>query len=155
MSTARIKLIEEKTFLGVDAYGHSTVISTNDGPGVSPMQLLLMGVGGCTAIDVVDILRKQRQPLEGLEIEVSGDRGEEYPKPWTAMHVHYIFYGDGLDPHKVERAIELSVEKYCGAHATVAGTAKMSHDYEIRQSAIGAVGASGTAAVPVDYSNPA
>ena len=132
MSTARVKLIEDKTFLGVDAYGHATLISTNDGPGVSPMQMLLMGVGGCTAIDVVDILRKQRQPLAGLEIEVRGERAEEYPKPWSAMHVHYILIGDGLDPKKVERAIELSVEKYCGAHATVAGVAKMSHDFEIR-----------------------
>jgi putative redox protein len=146
MSTARIKLIEEKTFLGVDAYGHATLISTNDGPGVSPMQMLLMGVGGCTAIDVVDILRKQRQPLEGLEIQVIGDRGEEYPKPWSAMHVHYIFYGADLDLHKVERAIELSVEKYCGAHATVASTAKMSHDFEIRPGAAGAANA-----VPVTY----
>jgi putative redox protein len=148
MSTARIKLIEEKTFLGVDAYGNATLISTNDGPGVSPMQMLLMGVGGCTAIDVVDILRKQRQPLEGLEVQVSGDRGEEYPKPWTAMHIHYIFYGAELDSHKVERAIELSVEKYCGAHATVAGTAKMSHDFEIRPGAAGVANA-----VPVTYGN--
>jgi putative redox protein len=144
MSTARVKLIEGKTFLGVDAYGHATLISTNDGPGVSPMQMLLMGVGGCSAIDVVDILRKQRQPLEGLEIEITGERGEEYPKPWTSMHIHYIAYGANLDPHKVERAIELSVEKYCGAHATVAGVAKMSHDYEIRPV---------TAAVPLSYDN--
>jgi len=132
MSTARVKLIEEKTFLGVDAYGHATLLSTNDGPGVSPMQMLLMGVGGCTAIDVVDILRKQRQPLTGLEVQVTGERAEEYPKPWSAMHVHYIFTGNGLDTQKIERAIELSVEKYCGAHATVAGVAKMSHGYEIR-----------------------
>ena len=135
MSTARVKLIEGKTFLGVDAYGHATVLSTNDGPGVSPMQLLLLGVGGCTAIDVVDILRKQRQPLADLEIEVSGERAEEWPKPWKSMHVHYIFFGAGLDPKKVERAIELSAEKYCGAHATVAGVAQMSHDFEIREAA--------------------
>ena len=132
MSTARVKWVEEKTFLGVDAYGHATLMSTNEGPGVSPMQLLLLGVGGCTAIDVVDILRKQRQPLEDLQIEVSGERAEEWPKPWKAMHVHYILVGAGLDVRKVERAIELSVEKYCGAHATVAGVAAMTHDYEIR-----------------------
>ena len=132
MSTARVKLIEDKTFLGVDAYGHATLLSTNEGPGVSPMQLLLLGVGGCTAIDIVDILRKQRQPLDDLEVQVTGDRAEDYPKPWRAMHIHYILYGSGLDSRKVERAIELSVEKYCGAHATVAGVAEMSHDYEIR-----------------------
>jgi putative redox protein len=135
MSTARVKLIEEKTFLGVDAYGHATLISTNEGPGVSPMQMLLLGVGGCTAIDMVDILRKQRQPLADLEVQVTGERAEDYPKAWRAMHIHYIFYGSGLDPLKIERAIELSVEKYCGAHATVAGVAAMSHDYEIRETA--------------------
>lgn len=135
MSTARVKLIEEKTFLGVDAYGHATLLSPGEGPGVSPMQLLLLGVGGCTAIDMVDILRKGRQPLEDLEIQITGERAEEYPKPWSAIHIHYIFYGAGLDPQKVERAVELSVEKYCGAHATVAGVAKMSHDYEIRATA--------------------
>jgi putative redox protein len=141
MSTARIKLIEEKTFLGVDANGHATLLSTNEGPGVSPMQMLLLGVGGCTAIDVVDILRKQRQPLADLEVQVRGERGEEYPRPWTAMHIHYIVYGTGIDPHKVERAIELSVEKYCGAHATVAGVARMSHDFEIRATVAAEAGA--------------
>ena len=135
MSTARVKLIEEKTFLGVDAYGHATLLSPGEGPGVSPMQLLLLGVGGGKAIDMVDILRKGRQPLEDLEIQITGERAEEYPKPWSAIHIHYIFYGAGLDPQKVERAVELSVEKYCGAHATVAGVAKMSHDYEIRATA--------------------
>lgn len=141
MSTARIKLIQDKTFLGVDAYGHATLLSTNEGPGVSPMQMLLLGVGGCTAIDIVDILRKQRQPLEDLEVLVSGERGEEYPKPWRAMHIHYILYGAGLDLQKVERAIALSVEKYCGAHATVAGVAEMSHDYEIRAAQTAALAA--------------
>jgi len=100
--------------------------------GMRPMEMLLSSMACCSSIDVIHILRKQRQPLEGLEIEVSGDRAEDYPKPWRAMHIHYILYGSGLDPRKVERAIELSVEKYCGAHATVAGVAKMSHDYEIR-----------------------
>jgi putative redox protein len=133
MSTARVKLIEGKTFLGVDANGHAALMSTNDGPGVSPMQMLLLGVGGCTAMDVVDILRKQRQPLADLEIEITGEREEAYPKPWKSMHVHYIVYGTGLDAKKVARAIDLSLEKYCGAHATVAGVAQMSHDYEIRE----------------------
>jgi putative redox protein len=134
MSTARVKLIENKTFLGVDAYGHAAIISGSDGSGVSPMQMLLLGVGGCTAIDVVDILGKQRQPLLDLEVQITGERAEEWPKPWKSMHVHYILYGAELEPKKVERAIELSVEKYCGAHATVAGVARMSHDYEIRAS---------------------
>ena len=132
MGVARVKLIQDKTFLATDAYGHATLLSTGEGPGVSPMQMLLLGVGGCTAIDMVDILGKQRQPLEDLEIEISAERAEEYPKPYSKMHIHYIFYGAGLDPHKVERAIELSVEKYCGAHATLAPGVDITHDHEIR-----------------------
>ena len=134
MGVARVKLIQDKTFLATDAYGHAALLSTGEGPGVSPMQMLLLGVGGCTAIDMVDILSKQRQPLEDLEIEISAERGEEYPKPYTNMHLHYIFYGADLDPHKVERAIDLSIEKYCGAHATLAGSVNITHDHEIRAS---------------------
>lgn len=135
MAPARVKWIEDKTFLGVDAYGHAALLSPGEGPGVSPMQMLLLGLGGCTAIDMVDILTKQRQPLEGLEVEISGERQEEYPKPWAKMHVHYIFYGADLDPHKVERAINLSVEKYCGAHASLAPGVHITHDHEIRAAA--------------------
>ena len=107
-------------------------MSPADGPGVSPMQMLLLGLGGCTAIDIVDILQKQRQPLEDIRVEISGERGEEWPKPWSAIHIHYVITGAGLDPHKVERAIDLSVNKYCGAHATLAGVATITHDHELR-----------------------
>ncbi|MBK8047924.1 MAG: OsmC family protein [Anaerolineales bacterium] len=138
MGIARVKLIEGKTFLATDAYGHATLLSTGEGPGVSPMQMLLLGVGGCTAIDMVDILTKQRQPLEDLEIEISAERAQDYPMAYTKMHIHYIFYGAGLDPHKVERAIELSVEKYCGAHATLAAGVDITHDHEIRAKVIAA-----------------
>ena len=69
---------------------------------------------------------------------MSGERAEDWPKPWKAMHVHYILVGAELDVRKVERAIELSVEKYCGAHATVAGVATMTHDYEIRAAPLAA-----------------
>jgi putative redox protein len=135
MATTRVKWIEGKSFLGVGENGRSAVMSPNDGPGVSPMQMLLLGLGGCTAIDIVDILEKQRQPLEDIELKISGERGAEWPKPWTRIHIHYVIVGDRLDPHKVERAIELSVHKYCGAHATLSGVAEITHDYEIRSTA--------------------
>ena len=132
MTTTRVKWIEGKSFLGVGDNGRSAVMSPADGPGVSPMQMLLLGLGGCTAIDIVDILEKQRQPLEDIELEISGERGAEWPKPWTRIHIHYVIVGSQLDPHKVERAVDLSVHKYCGAHATLAGVAEITHDYEIR-----------------------
>jgi putative redox protein len=135
MTTTRVKWIEGKSFLGVGDNGRSAVMSPGDGPGVSPMQMLLLGLGGCTAIDIVDILEKQRQPLHDIELEISGERGTEWPKPWTRIHIHYVIVGDELDPHKVERAVDLSVHKYCGAHATLAGIAAITHDYEIRPAA--------------------
>lgn len=132
MTVVRVKQIEGKSFLGIGENGRSAVMSPNDGPGVSPMQMLLLGLGGCTAIDIVDILHKQRQPLEDIELEISGERGAEWPKPWTRIHIHYVIVGSQLDRHKVERAIDLSVHKYCGAHASLAGVANITHDYEIR-----------------------
>ncbi len=132
MATARVKWVENNTLLGIDSHQHTTLMSSSEGPGVSPMQMLLLGLGGCSLIDVISILQKQRQPLDDIEITVEGERGEVLPKPWTKMHMHYIVTGAGLDPHKVERAIALSVEKYCGVHATLSGVVKLTHDFEIR-----------------------
>ena len=127
---------EDKTFLGVDVNGNAAVMTASgEGPGVSPMQMLLLGLGGCTMYDVVNILQKQRQPLADLEIEVSGARGESGARPWETIHLHYIVTGDGIDPAKVERAIDLSVTKYCGAHASLEGAATITHDFEIRAAA--------------------
>lgn len=133
MTTARVKWIEGTTMLGVDGNGHSLVISGGDGPGVSPMQMLLLGLGGCSMVSVVGILQKQRESLQDIEVVVDGARGAEYPKPWQTMHMHYIVTGTGLDPRRVERAINLSVEKYCGVHATLSGVIKITHDFEIRE----------------------
>jgi putative redox protein len=131
MTTVQVKWSHDRLFEGIGSNGATALMSPTDGPGVSPMQMLLLGMGGCTAYDVVDILEKQRQPLAGLELEITGARGEEQPKPWTQIHVLYRFRGDGLDAAKVERAIALSVEKYCGALATLAGVAQVTHAYEI------------------------
>jgi putative redox protein len=98
------------------------------------MQMLLLGLGGCTMVDVISILQKQRQALVDVEIEFDAQRGEEGAKPWKTIHMHYIVTGADLDERKVERAIDLSVEKYCGAHASLAGVANITHDFEIRDS---------------------
>lgn len=133
MANARVKWIEEKTYLGTDANGHATLISAGgNGSGVSPMQMLLLGLGGCTMYDVINILQKQRQPFTDVEIELSGQRSDDGARPWKQIHMHYIVTGTDLDERKIERAIDLSVEKYCGAHATLEGTAQITHDFEIR-----------------------
>lgn len=131
MPITRVKWIEEKTFLGTADNGQNVVMASG-APGVGPMQMLLLGLGGCASIDVVDILRKQRQPLEALEVAVSGERSAAMPRPWETIHMHFIVTGADLDPTRVQRAIDLSVEKYCGVHATLSGVAAITHDFEIR-----------------------
>lgn len=131
--TTRVKWIEERSFLGVASNGATTVMAGGaDNRSLSPMQMLLLGLGGCSSIDVVDILRKQRQPFTGVEVQIEGERGAEPPRPWTRIHMHFIITGAGLDSDKVKRAIDLGIEKYCGAHASLKGAAAITHDFELR-----------------------
>ncbi|MGM0545325.1 MAG: OsmC family protein [Bacteroidota bacterium] len=100
--------------------------------GFSPMQLLLAGVGGCSAIDIIGILKKQKQDLQDLQVEVDGDRqSKDTYSEFTTIHINYIFTGD-LDESKVERAINLSLDKYCSVTKTLEKTSDISHSYEIK-----------------------
>ncbi len=138
---ARVKWIEGNTFMGVDDKGSAALMSSGEGPGVSPMQMLLLGLGGCSMVDILLILQKQRQRIVDLEVEVRGVRGQELPRPWETIDLHFIVVGEELDDAKVARAISLSLEKYCGVHGTLAGVAHIRHDYEIRAVAGGPVAA--------------
>ena len=132
MTRTRVKWVEGKTFVGTGSSGNSIVIGSGEHPvGVGPMQLLLLGLGGCASIDVVDISQKQRQPLSSLEVIIDGERGEGVPAPWGKIHMHFIAAGAGLDNDKLERAIALGLEKYCGAYATLAGVANITWDYAV------------------------
>ena len=132
---ARITWVEARTFVGEAGSGHAVVLGTAHGegakPGPSPMEMVLIGTGGCTAWDVVHILEKGREAIDGCRVEIDADRAGEDPKVFTRIHMHFVLRGRGLDPRKVERAIDLSVEKYCSASAMRGKTAAMSHDYEI------------------------
>ena len=97
--------------------------------GSSPKELLLMALGGCTANDVIPILKKKRIPLQKLEIHVTGNAREEHPQVFTAINIEYIFYGDDLDTEPLERAIELSMTKYCSISAMLRGTVELTHSY--------------------------
>ncbi|MDI3475581.1 MAG: putative redox protein [Thermococcaceae archaeon] len=99
--------------------------------GISPMKLLLLSVAGCTAYDVVMILKKMREPIEGLEVEISGERREEHPRIYKKVHLHYRIYGR-VDENKAKRAIELSQDKYCSAsaHVKLSG-ADVTYSFEI------------------------
>lgn len=133
---ARIKWVEERTFVGRSGSGHNVVLGTAYGPegktpGPSPMELVLIGTGGCTAYDVVHILEKGREAVAGCEVELDAERAETEPKVFTRIHMHFIVKGKGLSAAKVERAIQLSAEKYCSASIMLAKTATITHDFEL------------------------
>ncbi len=133
---ARIKWIEGVSFAGQSESGHTVVM---DGPpdlggknlGVRPMEMLLLGMGGCTAFDIVHILRKSRQPISDCVAEVDAARADTDPKVFTRIHVHFIVSGKGLDPKRVDQAIKLSAEKYCSASIMLGKVADVTHDFEI------------------------
>jgi putative redox protein len=133
---ARIKWVEDRTFLGESGSGHDIVLGTAHGdskrtPGPSAMELVLLGLGGCTAYDVVHILEKGREAVEDVTVEIDADRAAEPPKVFTRIHMHFVVKGRGLSQAKVERAIALSAEKYCSASAMLAKTADITHDFEM------------------------
>ena len=132
MAQARVKWIEEKTYLGTDANGRPVVISAgSDGPGAGPMQLLLLGLGGCTSIDVVSILHKSRQQLVDCEVEIEAERASGIPAVFTKIHLHFIVSGKDIDPDKVRKAVDLSADKYCSASKMLEKAAEISHDFEV------------------------
>ena len=133
---ARVKWVENALFLAESGSGHTVVM---DGPpesggrnlGVCPMEMLLMGMGGCTAFDVVHILRKGRHDVRDCELQLEAERAESDPKVFTRVHVHFVVKGKGLSDTAVNRAIQLSAEKYCSASIMLGKTAQITHDYEI------------------------
>lgn len=132
MGKARVKWIDGMNYMGVDADGRGMLLSgSGDGPGVSPMQALLLGLGSCASIDVVMILQKQRLALDDVQVEVEGERGEEAPRPYKKIHMHFMVSGKALPEDKVVRAITLSTEKYCGAFGTLSASAEITWDYTI------------------------
>ncbi len=132
----RIKWVEGRTFLGESGSGHSIVLGTATAPGgptpgPSPMELVLIGTGGCSALDVVHILERGREPVEDCTIELEAERAAEDPKVFTRVHMRFIVTGRGLARAKVERAVDLSVEKYCSASAMIAKSATMTREVEV------------------------
>jgi len=105
--------------------------SINNKPGVSPMELLLAGLAGCTGMDIASILSKQRQPFTDLRVQVRGKRAPDYPKVFTEFEVTYLLWGEGLDPAAVERAIKLSEEKYCSVGIMYEKAAQIHSSYRI------------------------
>ena len=136
-SVVKVKWLDGVRFVANDDKGHSVVIDASkehggEGSAFSPMQLLLVALGSCTGMDVVNILQKQRQKLTGVEIVVSGERVSDYPRVYGKVHVEYKLKGEGLKDKALRTAIQLSEDKYCSVGATIGKTAKMSHSYAIQ-----------------------
>jgi len=131
---AEVNWSGDNVFLGTDTAGHTVVYDSSDGTprGVSPMRALLTSLGACTGMDIVAILKKRKQRLRSLKIQLSGERPKYgLPKPWTSIHIKYVLSGDSLEKKYVEEAIRDSTEKFCSVGATLQPTAKITHSYEI------------------------
>ncbi len=133
---AKVKWVEDLTFLGESGSGHTVVM---DGPkelgghdtGIRPMEMLLLGMGGCTSFDMIQMLTKARQNIHDCVVEIESERSKDIPKVFTKIRVHYKISGKNIKESQVKRAIELSTEKYCSASIMLGETANITHDYEI------------------------
>lgn len=133
---ARIKWVEGVSFLGETESNHAILMDGSPEAGgrnlgARPMELVLLGLGGCSSFDVVLILKKQRQEITDCVAEISADRADIDPKVFTRIHLHFIVTGKNLKPEQVDRAIKLSAEKYCSASIMIGKTAEITHDFEI------------------------
>jgi putative redox protein len=131
---AKVTWVEDRRFVGQASSGHAIVVDGSaDKLGPSPMELVLIGLVGCTAYDVIGILQKKRQAVIGLEVSARAERAEQPPRVYTAIDVEYVVRGRGIQPKAVEDAIRLSKEKYCSASIMLGETARITTSYRIEE----------------------
>jgi len=134
MST-RVKWVEDRVFVGTSGSGHAVVMEAK-GPGEgsvgpSPMEMLLLGLGGCSSFDVVHILERMRENVEDCEVVIDSTRADEDPKIFKKIHLHFIVSGHGLKVKKAEQAVQMSAEKYCSASIMLGAMAEVTHDVKV------------------------
>lgn len=131
-SKASVTWQEKKAFLGVSPSGHHVQIDADKENGASPMELILLGLGGCASYDVVSILQKSRQEVTDVRCELTANRAETVPAVYTDIHMHFIVTGQDIKDKQVEKAVSLSAEKYCSAsRMLVQGGVNITHDFEV------------------------
>lgn len=133
---AKIGLMKNMQFVGSADSGHKLIMDADkavggENTGFRPTELLLVGFGGCSGMDVISILRKKKQQVTSLEMNVQGEKSEDYPKIYKKVHIEYVVRGKDVKKEAVERAIELSLEKYCSVGATLAKAGTVTHSYRI------------------------
>lgn len=133
--SAHVTLQDGLHFVGNDTAGYrvdmDATAAAGGGKGLTPMELVLLGLAGCSAMDVITILRKKRQPVEGLEVEVNGWRSDEHPTVFTTIDLKYIVHGEDVDPQAVNRAIELSRQRYCPVWAMLDKSVQIDASFSI------------------------
>ncbi len=136
MPEARIKFQDGMRFSAITGSGHEVMMDSSQEFGgqdtaARPMELLLAGLGGCTGMDVISILRKKKQEVTSFEIIVKGNRAEDHPKRYTGIEVEFVIKGNNLSEEAVKRAVELSMDKYCSVRATLEGSTPVKYHYKI------------------------
>ncbi|MDD3883889.1 MAG: OsmC family protein [Gallionella sp.] len=134
----RVKWVEGITFLGETESGHGVIMDGSPAVGgrdlgPRPMEMLLLGAGGCSSIDVIMILKKSRQSVSDCYVDISAERADTDPKVFTKIHMHFVVTGKDIKSEAVGKAVKLSAEKYCSASIMLGATAEMTHDFEVIQ----------------------
>jgi len=135
---ARVKWVEQVSFLGETESGHAVLMDGSPAAGgrnlgPRPMEMLLLGTGGCTSFDVISILKKSRQAVSDCYVELDAERAETDPRVFTKIHMHFVVTGKNIKPEAVEKAIKLSAGKYCSASIMLGATVAITHDFEVIQ----------------------
>jgi putative redox protein len=129
---AQVKWLGEELFLGTSESGHTIVLDANSGAlAPSPMESVLISLGGCSSVDVVSILQKARQDIQGCVVELSGTRVDSTPKLFEKIHLHFVIRGNDIKEKHVERAVSLSADKYCSVALMLNAKVNITHDFEI------------------------
>lgn len=136
MITAKVKWAGDMLFVGQSGTGHAIVMDSSaefggEDSGIRPMELLLIGLGGCSGMDIVSILKKKKQDIRNLKVKIKGQQADKYPKRFTEIEIEFIVKGKNLSEEAVKRAVELSMGKYCSVKATLEYSAKIIHSYKI------------------------
>ena len=136
MLTAKVTYVKGLQFLGDSSSGHSIVMDGDqsaggDNTGPRPMELLILAAGGCSGMDIISVLRKKKQHITGLEINVKGKKADDYPRKFTEITLEFLVHGRNISEAAVKKAVELSMNKYCSVKATLEGSAKIRFSYKI------------------------
>ena len=136
MLTAKVKWVEGFQFVGESGSGHAIVMDASPEAGMvrtgmTPMEMLLVGIGGCSGMDVVSVLKKKRQEVIDIAVNVSGEKAESHPQKYTSIQLEFIITGKNVSDDAVKKAVDLSMDKYCSVKATLEGSAKISYSYKI------------------------